>query len=59
MHYLRIWSIGSYDALTGQDYLSEEEAQAERQKFIELGRLAEQYRNPSRGKRLCISISYS
>lgn len=41
-------AIGGYDALTG-DYLSEEEAQAERQKFIELGRLAEQYRNPSRG----------
>ena len=42
-------AIGGYDALTG-DYLSEEEAQAERQKFIELGRLAEQYRNPSRGE---------
>ena len=41
--------IGAYDALTG-DYLSEEEANTERKKFIELGRLAEQYRNPSRGE---------
>lgn len=41
--------MGAYDALTG-DYLSEEEAKAERNKFIELGRLAEQYRNPSRGE---------
>ena len=51
-------AIGGYDALTG-DYLSEEEAQAERQKFIELGRLAEQYRNPSRGEETMYLNSYS
>lgn len=39
---------GIYDAYSG-DYLSDEEAAEERQKFIELGRLAEKYRNTSRG----------
>ena len=41
--------MGLYDAAFG-DYLSDEEIQAERRRFEELGKLAERYRNPSRGE---------